>query len=55
MNVELVSLASKTMITWCDAHPEYSGRDLDEVARERGQTLEAAAAPEPAVQCALHG
>ena len=39
LNEELASLASKTVISWCDPHPEYVGRDLGEVARELGQPL----------------
>jgi N-acyl-D-amino-acid deacylase len=34
LNRDLASLASKTVLTWCDAHPELSGRDLQDVARE---------------------
>jgi N-acyl-D-amino-acid deacylase len=49
LNAEMVSMASKTLITWCDPHPEYVGRDLDEVASESGRTpLEAIALLEPA-------
>jgi N-acyl-D-amino-acid deacylase len=49
LNGELVSMASRTVLTWCDPHPEYTGRDLDEVAGELGLTpLEAIAALEPA-------
>jgi N-acyl-D-amino-acid deacylase len=31
-------LAAKTVITWCKPFPELAGRDLDEVAKERGTT-----------------
>lgn len=31
-------LSAKTIITWCKPFPEYSGRDLDEIAQERGKT-----------------
>ncbi|HVL75838.1 MAG TPA: D-aminoacylase [Noviherbaspirillum sp.] len=31
-------LAAKTIITWCKPFPELAGRDLDEVAAERGTT-----------------
>ena len=49
LNRELVSLSSKTVITWCDPHPEYTGRDLNEVANELGCTPnEAIATLEPA-------
>lgn len=30
-------LSAKTIITWCKPHPEYTGRDLDDIARERGK------------------
>ncbi|MBO9355410.1 amidohydrolase family protein [Bordetella petrii] len=30
-------LSAKTIITWCRPHPEYTGRDLDDIARERGK------------------
>ena len=39
LNVDLVSMASKTLLTWCDPHPEYVGRDLNEVAAELGLEL----------------
>jgi len=32
LNADLVALASKTMITWCDSHPEFAGQDLSDVA-----------------------
>jgi N-acyl-D-amino-acid deacylase len=34
LNAELVTKSSRTVLTWCDPHPELSGRDLSEVARE---------------------
>lgn len=33
-----VLLAGRTIITWCKPFPELSGRDLDEVAAERGKS-----------------
>ncbi|MVW78659.1 N-acyl-D-amino-acid deacylase family protein [Bordetella sp. 02P26C-1] len=30
-------LSAKTIITWCKPFPEYTGRDLDEIAKERGK------------------
>lgn len=33
-----VLLAGRTVITWCKPFPELSGRDLDEVAAERGKS-----------------
>ena len=49
LNAELISMASKTVITWCDPHPEYTGRDLSEVAAELGcKPIDAVAALEPA-------
>jgi N-acyl-D-amino-acid deacylase len=49
LHVDLVSMASKTLLTWCDPHPEYVGRDLSEVAAELGCTpIEAVARIEPA-------
>jgi len=49
LDKDLVSLASKTLITWCDPYPEYAGRELGEIARELGRTpIEAVAALEPA-------
>ncbi len=30
-------LSSKTIITWCKPFPEYTGRDLDDIAKEQGQ------------------
>jgi len=33
-----VLLAGRTLITWCKPCPELSGRDLDEIAAERGKS-----------------
>ncbi|QIM71651.1 D-aminoacylase [Bordetella trematum] len=33
-----VLLAGRTLITWCKPFPELAGRDLDEVAAERGKS-----------------
>lgn len=30
-------LSSKTLITWCKPFPQYTGRDLDDIARELGK------------------
>jgi N-acyl-D-amino-acid deacylase len=49
LNEDLVSMASKTVISWCDPHPEYTGRDLSEIAQQLGCTpIEAVGALEPA-------
>jgi len=49
LNEDLVSLAPKTVITWCDPYPEYTGRDLSEIAGELGCTpIEAVASLQPA-------
>ena len=49
LHVDLVSMASKTLLTWCDPHPQFVGRDLSEVAAELGCTaIEAVARLEPA-------
>jgi N-acyl-D-amino-acid deacylase len=44
LNEELVELSSKTLITWCDPHPEFCGRDLNEVANTLGCTAAEAVA-----------
>ena len=31
-------LSARTIITWCQPYPEYTGRDLDEIAQERGKS-----------------
>jgi N-acyl-D-amino-acid deacylase len=38
LNDELIELSTRTVITWCDPRPEFSGRDLAEVAHELGCT-----------------
>jgi len=38
LNEELVAQSSKTLVTWCDPHPEFCARYLDEVARALGCT-----------------
>jgi N-acyl-D-amino-acid deacylase len=49
LHADLVAVASKTLLTWCDPYPEYTGRDLSEVATELGCTpIEAVARLEPA-------
>lgn len=36
LNMDFVRLSSKTLITWCDPHPEFSGLTLDAVASALG-------------------
>jgi len=31
-------LSARTIVTWCKPYPEYTGRDLDDIARERGKS-----------------
>lgn len=31
-------LSARTIVTWCKPFPEYTGRDLDEIAEERGKS-----------------
>ena len=38
----LVDGAARVIVTWSKAHPQFSGRDLDEVARELGCPVEEA-------------
>jgi N-acyl-D-amino-acid deacylase len=38
LSEELVSQSTRTLITWCDAYPQYCGRELREIARELGCT-----------------
>lgn len=46
---DYVESADKVTITWCKGQPEFSGRDLDDVARELGLSrVEAAKAVAPA-------
>lgn len=42
LNKKSWSAADRTLITWCDSHPEHAGRDLAEVAAEMGLSEEAA-------------
>src|SRR5690606_21535260 len=37
---EHVASASRTIVTWCTPFPEYTGRDLHDIARERGKSPE---------------
>lgn len=39
LNEQLVSVSSRTVLTWCDPYPEYRGRDLRDVANEWGCEL----------------
>ena len=49
LHADLVSMASKTLLTWCEPYPEYVGRDLSEVATELSCTpIEAIPRLEPA-------
>lgn len=34
LHENFVKVASRTLVTWCDSHPEYMGRDLSDVATE---------------------
>lgn len=36
LNEEMVALSSKTLVSWSDPHPEFCGRDFDEVAAALG-------------------
>lgn len=42
LNRKSWAAAERTMITWCDSHPEHAGRDLADVAAEMGLSEEAA-------------
>lgn len=42
LNKKSWAAAERTMITWCDSHPEHAGRDLSDVAAEMGLSEEAA-------------
>lgn len=44
LNMDLVELSSKTLISWCDPHPELSGYELNAAARALGCTPEEAIA-----------
>jgi N-acyl-D-amino-acid deacylase len=49
LNEELVAQSSKTLVTWCDPHPEFCARYLDDIAQELGCTpMEAVAMLQPA-------
>jgi N-acyl-D-amino-acid deacylase len=49
LNEELVAQSSKTLVTWCDPHPRFCARYLDDVARELGCTpIEAVPKLQPA-------
>jgi N-acyl-D-amino-acid deacylase len=49
LEATLVAKASRVVLTWCDPHPEFSGRDLADVARELGcSPAEAVARLQPA-------
>ncbi len=36
LGADVAVLAAKVLVTWCDPHPEFAGRDLDDVAAELG-------------------
>ncbi|OYY78150.1 MAG: D-aminoacylase [Sphingomonas sp. 28-62-20] len=42
LNKKSWAAAERTLITWCDSHPEHAGRDLSDVAAEMGLSEEAA-------------
>jgi N-acyl-D-amino-acid deacylase len=49
LSEELVAQSSKTLVTWCEPHPEFCARYLDEAARELACTpIEAVAELQPA-------
>ncbi len=55
LNMDFVRLSSKTLITWCDPHPEFSGLTLDAVASALGcSSAEAVERLQPARGCVLH-
>ena len=43
LTVSRIAVASKVLVTWSRPHPEFSGMDLDEVAKRMGLPREAAA------------
>jgi N-acyl-D-amino-acid deacylase len=46
---DLVAMSSRTLVTWCDPHPEYCARYLDAIARDLGCTpVEAISKLQPA-------
>jgi N-acyl-D-aspartate/D-glutamate deacylase len=42
LNKKSWAAAERTLITWCDTHPEHAGRDLADVAADMGLSPEAA-------------
>jgi N-acyl-D-amino-acid deacylase len=49
LSEELVAQSCKTLVTWCDPHPEFCARYLDEVAHQLGCTpIEAVPKLQPA-------
>jgi N-acyl-D-amino-acid deacylase len=44
LSVERVAPASKVLVTWSKPHPEFSGRDLKDIARKMGLSVEKAVA-----------
>jgi len=38
LNADMVAQSMKTLLTWCDPHPEFCGRDLEHVATALGCT-----------------
>jgi N-acyl-D-amino-acid deacylase len=49
LTAELVAKSSKTLVTWCDPHPKFCARYLDDVAHELGCTpIEAVPKLQPA-------
>jgi len=46
---DLVTMSSRTLVTWCDPHPEYCARYLDDIAQDLGCTpIEAISRLQPA-------
>jgi N-acyl-D-amino-acid deacylase len=39
LSEELVAQSSKTVITWCDPYPEFSGQDLETIRRTLGRSI----------------
>ena len=44
LSCEPRGVASKTLVTWSKPHPEFAGRDLDDIARRWGLRIEEAVA-----------
>lgn len=42
LNLKTVADTERVVISWSDPHPEFAGRDLEEVANELGLSIEAA-------------